>query len=69
MNGRICNILEDKGYFFVRGDDGVEYFAHKSSLRKCRWEDIQYDDAVEFTPDEGPKGPRAEEVIVTRLVA
>lgn len=60
MTGEIVNILEDKGYFFVRGEDGLEYFAHKSALSLCAWSDVIYGQACEFQPVEHhPKGPRA----------
>lgn len=63
MNGEIVNIVENMGYFFVLGDDGVEYFAHKSSIRLCRWEDLVQGQKVEFDPmRDAPKGPRAERV-------
>jgi cold shock CspA family protein len=61
--GEIVNIVEDRGYFFVRGDNGVEYFAHKSALYLIRWEDVVQGMRVEFEPDgDHPKGPRTEHV-------
>lgn len=69
MNGQICDIIWNRGFFFIRGEDGKQYFGHRSGLVVSRWiYDIQVDDAVEFVPDYTPdKGPRAEKIIVTRL--
>lgn len=60
MIGEVINILEAKGYFFVRGEDGVDYFAHKSALRKCRWQDLVQGQRVEFDTESSLKGPRIE---------
>lgn len=69
MTGSIVNVLADKGYFFIKGEDNTQYFAHRSSLANPRWfYDIKADDAVTFDPDKSaPKGPRAEAVHVARL--
>lgn len=69
MNGKIVNIVMDKGFFFIKGEDGRQYFAHKTALVVQRWiYDIEEDDRVEFDPDlDAPKGPRAESIMVTRL--
>ena len=63
MTGEVINILENRGFFFVRGDDGIEYFAHKTALRYCRWEDLMQGQKVEFDPYiHASKGPRTERV-------
>lgn len=63
MTGEVVNILEGNGYFFVRGEDGVEYFAHKTALRQCRWEDLMQGQRVDFDPDpQNARGPRTERV-------
>jgi cold shock CspA family protein len=63
MTGEVINILEHQGYFFVRGEDGIEYFAHKTALRQCRWEDLVQGQRVDFDPSQHPlKGPRTDRV-------
>ena len=70
MTGEVVNILESKGFFFVRGTDGVEYFAHKSALRLYRWEHLVQGQQVEFDPDpHHTKGPRTNRVQVLDLKA
>lgn len=68
MAGEIKSVKPDRGFFFVRGTDGVEYFAHKSSLQsRVRIGQLQEGDQCTFLPTASPKGPRAETVVVPRL--
>jgi cold shock CspA family protein len=68
MTGVIVKIVSDGGFFFIKGDDGQQYFAHRSSLLVPRWiYDIKEKDAVNFDPTDHAKGPRAERVSVDRL--
>lgn len=77
MTGTIKTLPKDKetgqskGYGFIRGDDGIEYFLHRSGLERttCAWADVQEGFAVDFTPIEGVqgKGPRAIECRVTSV--
>lgn len=68
MAGEIRTVKPDRGFFFVRGVDGVEYFAHKSSLQnRVRIGQIQEGDHCTFLPTASSKGPRAESVVVPRL--
>ena len=59
--GAIKNV--GKGFFFIKGDDGVEYFAHKTSLGGgLRFDELRDQQRVSFVPGIGPKGPRTEDV-------
>jgi len=66
--GRICDIVEAKGFFFIRveqdGKKPIDYFAHRSALRGgVRFEELAVDLPVEFVEDpHSQRGPRAEEV-------
>jgi cold shock CspA family protein len=33
MNGTISKVLLEKGFGFIRGDDGQEYFMHRTAIR------------------------------------
>ncbi len=55
--------LTDKGFGFIKGDQG-EIFFHSSSLEGCSYDSLQEGQAVEFNLGKGPKGPRAENVKV-----
>ena len=63
-SGRIVSWNEDRGFGFVRPDDGGEdVFAHVSAFRD-RARRTGLDDAVNFVSGSDPKGrPRAEQVV------
>ena len=56
--GRIKK-LTDKGFGFIDTGKG-DLFFHLSSLKDCRYEELQEGQEVEYEEGEGPKGPRAE---------
>jgi len=60
MNGQIRNVNE-RGYAFVRGEDGEDYFLHATQLRGIAFQELKQHDTVSFQPAEGPagKGPIA----------
>ncbi len=60
MDGKITKIFREKGFSFLRGSDGKEYFAHRSQAPD--FDGFREGDAVTFTPAESPKGPRANDV-------
>jgi CspA family cold shock protein len=65
VNGIIRAIDVEKRFGFITGADGqADYFFHESSLQQTTvgFKDLHRGDAVQFTPIQGPKGPRAIEV-------
>ena len=62
MNGTIKR-LTDKGFGFIAGSDGSEYFFHQSAC-DTRFDQLREGQAVTFERGQGPKGPRAENVRV-----
>ena len=63
MNGEIKRVVVDKGFCFILGEDGVEYFAHSSAfLTFAVFQFMRQGERVTFEPTQGPKGPRAEQV-------
>jgi cold shock CspA family protein len=68
MRGTVVRLLLAKGYGFVRGDDGVEYFFHAKECEPRQTDPFYsfYEGAmVEYQPIQTEKGPRA--VGVTRV--
>jgi cold shock CspA family protein len=63
MHGRVERLSPERGYGFIRSDDGQEYFFHRTALRATRFEDLAPGTAVDFTigeeegdrPEEGPR--------------
>ena len=63
MQGTIKNVVRDKGFGFIKGEDGHEYLFHRSTVAEDQsFDDLSQNTEVEFEPDEGPKGLRAETV-------
>lgn len=60
---------QSRGFGFVKGDDGLDYFLHRSGLEQTTvsWAELREGQRVEFTPIDGApgKGPRA---IETRIL-
>jgi CspA family cold shock protein len=64
MNGVIASINKEKGYMFIKGENGVEYFAHRSALKNIQFAELERGREVTFEETEGQKGPRAEDIFV-----
>lgn len=53
----------DKQFAFVRDSTGVERFFHYTGVAAgFSFDDLAIGQRVEFTEEEGPKGPRARDV-------
>lgn len=64
MEGTVRTLKIDKGFGFITGSDGVEYFVHRSGMERTteRFDELREGQRVAFTPIAGEKGPRAIEV-------
>ena len=62
-NGTI-NALPIKGSASSPPAEGTEYFFHQSACARTPFDDLGGGQTVSFTVDQGPKGPRAENVSV-----
>lgn len=62
MKGTIKNAYPDKGFGFITGENKVDYFFHRSSLKNVNLDELEKGRAVEFEDAEGTKGPRAEDI-------
>lgn len=69
MDGQIKRVVGDKGFGFILGADGVEYFFHMSALKNWsgRFEELAtgLPPAVTFKATVGKKGQRAEDVYIS----
>lgn len=63
LNGHISRIVTERGFGFLKSGD-TDYFFHHSALENCTVQQLKPGDAVTFLPSNGPKGPRAEEIIL-----
>ena len=71
MNGWIINVMADKMYGFIKGEDGRQYFFHASEITSpfiANNVDFAYyvkqGVQVEFDKAESDRGPRATNVIL-----
>jgi len=62
VKGRVKKLVPDRGFGFVRGEDGKEVFFHRSGLGPNDYDALSEGDVVEYVVQEGPRGPRAENV-------
>ncbi len=62
VRGRVKKLVPDRGFGFVRGDDGKEVFFHRSGLGSTDYDALAEGDVVEYVVQEGPRGARAENV-------
>jgi CspA family cold shock protein len=60
--GKIKKMVRDRGFGFIRGDDGKEVFFHRSGLNAADYDGLSEGDNVEYVVQEGPRGARAENV-------
>ena len=60
MKGTVKFFNEGKGFGFIAGEDGKEYFVHQTGLNEGVR--LRENDAVTFDVVEGDRGPKAENV-------
>lgn len=64
LKGTVVRVVADKGFGFLAGPDGTEYFFHRSAAA-IDFDTLTVGNVVTFVPTQGPKGPRAERVTAT----
>lgn len=57
MKGTVKFFNHMKGFGFIAGEDGKEYFVHKSGLNEGV--SLNENDSVEFDIEQGDRGPKA----------
>lgn len=63
QNGTIKKVVSDRGFGFIKADDGQEYFFHRSSVNE--FDSLRGGETVTFQVESSPKGPRAGNVQLT----
>jgi cold shock protein len=67
MAERVTGIVKwfssEKGYGFISREDGDDVFVHFSSIQSEGFRNLAQGDNVEFTVEDGPKGPQASQVV------
>jgi len=62
MKGTVKFFNRMKGFGFIAGEDGTEYFVHQTGLNGI--ESLNDNDAVEFEVEQGDRGPKAVNVSI-----
>ncbi|TKJ17126.1 DNA-binding protein [Candidatus Woesearchaeota archaeon B3_Woes] len=57
MNGTVKFFNNSKGFGFIAGEDGKEYFVHQTGLKEGL--NLNENDQVTFDVEEGDRGPKA----------
>jgi cold shock protein len=58
--GTIKKVVADRGFGFIEGEDGKEYFFHRSGVDGLlTFENLNGGERVTFEIESSPKGPRA----------
>ena len=66
INGTVKWFNGTKGYGFLARDGGEDVFVHFSAIQGEGFKNLQEGQKVEFTVEQGPKGPQAANVIIVR---
>ena len=61
MTGTIKRIVRDRRFGFIRGNDGQEWFFHRSGVHDT-FDTLTEGEKVEFDEEPSTKGPRATKV-------
>jgi CspA family cold shock protein len=67
MSDRIIGTVKwfngSKGYGFIEREGGADVFVHFSAIRGEGYRNLEEGQRVEFTVEQGPKGPQASNVV------
>lgn len=53
-----------KGYGFITRENGGDVFVHFSAIQSSGFRSLDENQSVEFTVEQGPKGPQATNVVL-----
>ena len=63
VEGTVKWFSRSKGYGFIQRPEGPDVFVHYTAITGEGFRNLEEGDRVEFSIEEGPKGPHAVEVV------
>ena len=54
---------DSKGFGFITGEDGIDYFVHHTSIQGNGFKSLAEGDKVTFDTEKGEKGPKSINVV------
>jgi CspA family cold shock protein len=60
--GTVKKLVRERGFGFIQASDGGQLFFHRSAVEGAGYDTLAEGQAVEFTVEQGDKGPRAAHV-------
>ncbi len=64
INGTVKWFNGSKGFGFLARESGADVFVHFSAIQGDGFKNLEEGQKVEFTVEQGPKGPQATNVVV-----
>jgi len=64
--GKVKKFNKEKGYGFITGEDGKDYFFYYTSLNMTGFKTVEVDAQVEFEAQETDRGLRAVDIDVVK---
>ena len=62
-SGTVKRVISERGFGFIVGEDGKEYFFHRDGLTaSLDFDRLSGGEKVQFDTEQGPKGLRAKNV-------
>lgn len=62
-NGTVKWFSHSKGFGFITSQEGSDVFVHHSSIKSTGFRSLDEGDSVHFEIEDGPKGPKAINVV------
>lgn len=63
ISGTVKWFNTTKGYGFITRENGPDVFVHYSAIKADGFRNLEEGDRVEFSVEQGPKGPQASNVV------
>lgn len=63
LTGTVKWFNSEKGYGFIEREEGPDVFVHYTAIQSEGFRSLIQGQEVEFTIEEGPKGPQAANVV------